>query len=193
MTDVRVRSAVVRSVLGLPSRLPEIAIGFSDGGLIASTHLRETRHKTRRFTWPPPPSFQKDEAPQVVGEVRQADHARAGTMPMVRTISIPMLFFRSPNTCATRARLFARRIGGLPRPAAFAIAIGRATNAAFEATRGRAFLRPHRGDRRCRLRLAVLPLAMPVKDWLDMSVMNSSRAMNRVRITVNKLELDGPN
>ena len=50
MTDVRVRSAVVRSVLGLPSRLPEIAIGFSDGGLIASTHLRETRHKTRRFT-----------------------------------------------------------------------------------------------------------------------------------------------
>ena len=42
-----------------------------------------------------------------------------------------------------------------------------ATNAAFEATRGRAFLRPHRGDRHCRPPLSVLPLAMPVKDWIS--------------------------
>jgi hypothetical protein len=67
----------------------------------------------------------------------------------------------------TGAPFRARRIGGLPRPAAVAIAIGRATNAAFVATRGRAFLRPHRGDRRCRPRLAVLPLAMPVKHWIS--------------------------
>jgi len=57
MTGVRVRSAVDRSVLGLSSRLPEIATGFSDGGLIASTHARGTRHVARPFTWPPPPPF----------------------------------------------------------------------------------------------------------------------------------------
>ena len=34
MTGVRVRSAVDRSILGLSSRLPEIATGFSGGGLI---------------------------------------------------------------------------------------------------------------------------------------------------------------
>jgi hypothetical protein len=106
MTGVRVRSAVDRSVLGLPSRLAEIATGFSDVSLIASTHARGTWRAGSPGHLRHP--FQKDEAPQVVGEVRHADLARGGTMPTVQTISTQVLFFRSPNTCATRARLFAR-------------------------------------------------------------------------------------
>jgi hypothetical protein len=56
MTGVRVRSAVDRSILGLSSRLPEVATGFSGGGLIGLTHA--TQRVARRFTRPRPPSFQ---------------------------------------------------------------------------------------------------------------------------------------
>ena len=56
MTGVRVRNAVDRSILGLSSRLPEVATGFSGGGLIGSTHA--TRRMARRFTRPRRPSFQ---------------------------------------------------------------------------------------------------------------------------------------
>jgi hypothetical protein len=56
MTGVRVRSAVDRSILGLSSRLPEVAGGFSCGGLIGSTHA--TQRVARWFTRPRPPYFQ---------------------------------------------------------------------------------------------------------------------------------------
>ena len=56
MTGVRFRSAVDRSILGLSSRLPEVATGFSGGGLIGSTHA--TQRVARRFTRPRRPSFQ---------------------------------------------------------------------------------------------------------------------------------------
>jgi hypothetical protein len=126
MTDVRVRSAVVRSVLGLPSRLPEIAIGFSDGGLIASTHLRETRHKTRRFTWPPPPSFPERRSAAGCGRgasgrscTRGNNADGADDLDSYAVLSI------AEHMRDAGAPFRARRIGGLPRPAAFAIATGR--------------------------------------------------------------------
>src|SRR6202048_2908415 len=56
MTGVRVRSAVDRSILGLSSRLPEVATGFSGVGLIGSTHA--TQRVARRFTRLRPSSFQ---------------------------------------------------------------------------------------------------------------------------------------
>src|SRR3984893_8125409 len=56
MTGVRVRSEVDRSILGLSSRLPEVATGFSGVGLIGSTHA--TERVARRFTRPRPASFQ---------------------------------------------------------------------------------------------------------------------------------------
>jgi hypothetical protein len=55
MTGVRVRSAVDRSILGLSSRLPDVATGFAGGGLIGSTHA--TQRVARRVTRPRPPSF----------------------------------------------------------------------------------------------------------------------------------------
>src|ERR1700730_4254616 len=56
MTGVRVRSEVDRSILGLSSRPPEVATGFSGVGLIGSTHA--TERVARRFTRPRPSSFQ---------------------------------------------------------------------------------------------------------------------------------------
>src|SRR3979411_2944425 len=56
MTGVRVRSEVDRSILGLSSRLPEVATGFLGVGLIGSTHA--TQRVARRFTRPRPSSFQ---------------------------------------------------------------------------------------------------------------------------------------
>src|ERR1700726_1994474 len=56
MTGVRVRSEVDRSILGLSSRLPDVATGCSRGGLIGSTHA--TQRVARRFTRPRPSSFQ---------------------------------------------------------------------------------------------------------------------------------------
>ena len=137
MTDVRVRSAVVRSVLGLPSRLPEIAIGFSDGGLIASTHLRDTRHKTRRFTWPPPPSFPERRSAAGCGRGASCRSCtRGNNADGADDLDSHAVLSIAEHMRDAGAPFRARRIGGLPRPAAFAIAIGRATNAAFEATIG---------------------------------------------------------
>jgi hypothetical protein len=56
MTGVRVRSEVDRSILGLSSRLPDVATGFSGVGLIGSTHA--TQRVARRFTRPRPSSFE---------------------------------------------------------------------------------------------------------------------------------------
>ena len=73
MTGVRVRSAVDRSILGLSSRLPEVATGFSGVGLIGSTHA--TQCVARRFTDRGRHLFKTYEAAHVVGEVRHSDFA----------------------------------------------------------------------------------------------------------------------
>jgi hypothetical protein len=73
MTGVRVRSAVDRSTLGLSSRLPEVATGFSGVGLIGSTHA--TQRVARRFTDRGRHLFKTYEAAHVVGEVRHSDLA----------------------------------------------------------------------------------------------------------------------
>jgi len=73
MTGVRVPSTVDRLILGLSSSLPEVATGFSGGGLIGSTHATNAwragspsrgRH-----------SFEADEAAHVINEVRHSDFA----------------------------------------------------------------------------------------------------------------------
>jgi hypothetical protein len=119
-------------VLGLPSRLPEIAIGFSDGGLIASTHLRDTRHKTRRFTWPPPPSFPERRSAAGCGRGASGRSCtRGNNADGADDLVSHAVLSIAEHMREAGAPFRAGRVGGLPRPVAFTIAIGRATNAAL--------------------------------------------------------------
>jgi hypothetical protein len=63
------------------SRLPEVATGFSSGGLIGSTHA--TQRVARRFTGPRPPSFHDKQRRMLWSRFVNPILHRARTMPMV--------------------------------------------------------------------------------------------------------------
>src|SRR6202045_4164467 len=138
MTGVRVRSAVDRSILGLSSRLPEVATGFS-GGLIGSTHA--TQRVARRFTDRGRHLFKTYEAAHVVGEVRHSDLAsRANDADGAHHLGSHGVLLITKYMLDAGAHLRARRIGGPLRLTEFAIAIGPAMNAALQAARSELFL-----------------------------------------------------
>src|SRR3977135_4042696 len=133
MTGVRVRSEVDRSILGLSSRLPEVATGFSGVGLIGSTHAtqRVARRLTRRGRHP-------FEAAHVVDEVRHSDFApRADDADGAHDPGSHPVLLITKYMLDAAAPLRARRIGGPLRLTEFAIAIGPAMN---QAARSELFL-----------------------------------------------------
>jgi hypothetical protein len=132
MTGVRVCSVVDRSIHGLSPRRPEVATGFSGGGLIGLTatqrvgapvHLAAARHP-----------FKTNEAAHVVDEVRHSDFApRADDADGAHEFGSHAVLLISKYMLDAGAHLRARGIGGLLRLTEFAIAIGPTMNAALQA------------------------------------------------------------
>jgi hypothetical protein len=165
MTGVRVRNAVDRSVLSLPSRLTEIATGFLDGGSIASTHARGTwrtgspghlhqlSRKTKRHRlWA-----------RCVMPI-----LRAGIMPMARDdLDSHAVLSIAEHMRDAGSRFRARCIGGLPPPATFAIAMAAQQMRRSRPRAAALFFELIEAVGAVAIRSPCFPLAMPVKDWIS--------------------------
>src|ERR1700682_3383738 len=137
MTGVRVRSAVDLSILGLSPRLPEVAIGFSSGGLIGLRPNAWRAGSPGRGCHP----FKTNEASHVVDEVGHSDLApRADDADGAHELGSHAVLLITKYMLDAGAHLRARRIGGLLRLTEFAIAIGPAMNAALQAALSELFL-----------------------------------------------------
>src|ERR1700716_2884376 len=132
MTGVRVRSAVDRSILGLSSRLPEVA------GSVQLTRPNAWRAgSTDRGRHP----FKANEAAHVVDEVRHSDFApRADDADGAHELGSHAVLLITKHMLDAGPHLRACRIGSLLRLTEFAIAIGPAMNAALQAALGELFL-----------------------------------------------------
>jgi hypothetical protein len=134
MTGVRVRSAGDRSILGLSSRLPEVATGFSGVDLIGSAHATNAWRAGSPGRGRHP--FKTYEAAHVVDEIRHSDFApRADDADGAHDPGSHPVLLITKYMLDAGAHIRARRIGGPLLLTEFAIAIGPAMNAALQAAR----------------------------------------------------------